>query len=213
MCRWDAVPDLARYGPPMRVDGHDLARLQGGLGRGEFGPEVVFAGAQLGRPGPSGAAGRGCARPSGTATLAKDVPSRPSLGYRSPAGSARLISCGRVRTGSTAIMPHGEERWRTTMPETVAADEVISHLEDLAADLKGRGFTATVTSDGRYPFVRVVNSTAAQLSEQVYAALAADGSVWFWWSWAERIAPIQEPAAAAAKIAHVLAAAAGSGRS
>ncbi len=99
------------------------------------------------------------------------------------------------------------------MPETVAADEVISHLEDLAADLKGRGFTATVTSDGRYPFVRVVNSTAAQLSEQVYAALAADGSVWFWWSWAERIAPIQEPAAAAAKIAHVLAAAAGSGRS
>jgi hypothetical protein len=100
------------------------------------------------------------------------------------------------------------------MPETVAADEVISHLEALAADLKGRGFTTTITPDGRYPSVRVVSSTTAQLSEQVYAAPASDGSVWFWWSWAERIAPVEDPGAAAARIAHVLAApAAASGRS
>lgn len=91
------------------------------------------------------------------------------------------------------------------MPETVAADEVISHLEVLAADLNVRGFTTTITSDGRYPSVRVVNSTTAQLSEQVYAAPASDGSVWFWWSWAERIAPVRQPGTAAAKIAHVLA--------
>lgn len=92
------------------------------------------------------------------------------------------------------------------MPETVATDEVISHLEALAADLKGRGFTTAITPDGRYPSVRVVNRTTAQLSEQVYAAPAPDGSVWFWWSWAERIAPVEEPGAAAGKIAHVLAA-------
>jgi hypothetical protein len=92
------------------------------------------------------------------------------------------------------------------MPETAAADEVISHLEALAADLKGRGFTTRITPDGRYPSVRVVSSTTAQLSEQVYAAPASDGSVWFWWSWAERIAPADQPGTAAAKIAHVLAA-------
>ena len=92
------------------------------------------------------------------------------------------------------------------MPETVVSDEVIGHLEALAADLSGRGFTATITPDGRYPSVRVVNSTTAQLSEQVYAAPAPDGSVWFWWSWAERIAPAGQPGTAAAKIAQVLAA-------
>ncbi len=92
------------------------------------------------------------------------------------------------------------------MPETAASPQVLGQLEALAADLKDRGFTTKITPYGRYPSVDVVNSAASRLSEQVYAALAPDGAVWFWWSWAERIAPIGEPGAAAATIARVLAA-------
>ncbi len=100
------------------------------------------------------------------------------------------------------------------MPETVASREVINHLEALAADLKDRGFTTKITPYGRYPSLDVINRTAARLSEQVYAALAPDGSIWFWWSWAERIAPAHQPGTAAAKIAHVLGTSvAGAGRS
>jgi hypothetical protein len=90
------------------------------------------------------------------------------------------------------------------MPETAVASEVIDHLEALAADLNGRGFATKIMPHGRYPSVRVVNRTALHLSDQVFVARASDGSVWFWWSWAERIAPTGRPDMAAAKIAHVL---------
>jgi hypothetical protein len=86
-----------------------------------------------------------------------------------------------------------------------AAREAAMQLEALAEDLEGRGFIATVTQAGGDARVSVVNRLASQLSENVYAARAGDGSWWFWWSWADRIAPITEVETAAFKIAYVLA--------
>jgi len=50
----------------------------------------------------------------------------------------------------------------------------------------------------------VVNKAASQLSDNVYAAPAGDGSWWFWWSWAERLSPIKDVAVAAHAITRVL---------
>ncbi len=73
-----------------------------------------------------------------------------------------------------------------------------------SSDLSSRGFVTTVLDGGGPPCVRVVSRVTAQLSEKVYAATADDGSLWFWWSWAERIAPIGHVEATADKVAHVL---------
>jgi hypothetical protein len=92
------------------------------------------------------------------------------------------------------------------MPDTrtgVTA-EVTAQLEALAADLSKRGFTATIAMGGRYPRLMVVNKAASRLSEDIYAAPTSDDGWWFWWSWAERIAPIGDVDSAAFKIAHVL---------
>ena len=80
---------------------------------------------------------------------------------------------------------------------------VTEQLEALAGDLSRRGFATKLTSGVRHPSVTVTNRDAAMLSETIYAA-PADGEVWFWWSWAERLTPITEAARAALAIAHVL---------
>ena len=90
------------------------------------------------------------------------------------------------------------------MPETALTDEALKHLEALATDLNGRGLTTRVAPGGRYPSLSVVNETASHLSEQVYVARAAEGSVWYWWSWSERICQVTDRATAAAKIVRVL---------
>jgi hypothetical protein len=47
--------------------------------------------------------------------------------------------------------------------------------------------------------LRVASKHADQLSEDIYA-----GRGHYWWSWAEPISPLTDPAAAAAKVARVL---------
>ena len=51
----------------------------------------------------------------------------------------------------------------------------------------------------------LVNPAASALAEDVYAGCCEDGSWWFWWSWAERIAAGATWMRAAARIEHVLA--------
>ncbi len=76
----------------------------------------------------------------------------------------------------------------------------LEDLEKLAAELDGQRYAVTlVTSGGRRPHLHVTNRTASQLTENIYAC---DG--WFWFGWAERIAPVGEVAQAAEKITHVL---------
>lgn len=80
----------------------------------------------------------------------------------------------------------------------------VGRLHALADDLNKRGFGARVLATGDKLRVWVENLSAPQLSEAVYAAPAEDGSWWLWWSWADRLAPIEDVDAAAFKIAYVL---------
>lgn len=91
-----------------------------------------------------------------------------------------------------------------TSGTTVTADGAMKGLDALGANLDRRGFMTTVMEGGGPPCVRVVSRVTAQLSENVYAAPADDGSLWFWWSWAERIAPISDVGVTADKVARVL---------
>lgn len=81
----------------------------------------------------------------------------------------------------------------------------IERLEGLAAELGRLGLITRITAPaGRIPSLHVVNPAAARLAEDIYAGRSQDGMWWFWWPWAERITPGDEPAAAAALIARVL---------
>jgi hypothetical protein len=89
------------------------------------------------------------------------------------------------------------------MSDNATAD-LIGPLHTLASELAARGFAAHLSTP-RHPCVRVVNRQATALSELIYAARSdADGSIWFWWSWGERICPADDLQQAAGKIAHVL---------
>lgn len=82
------------------------------------------------------------------------------------------------------------------MPTDVSPAEA---LEALAAALDARQFATTlVTGENRVPRLRVV-SRYAKLSEDIYA-----DSQYFWYSWAERIAPVNAVPAAAAKVTAIL---------
>jgi hypothetical protein len=73
-------------------------------------------------------------------------------------------------------------------------------LEALATALGPEHFaTVLITGRGRLPHLAVTSRRYAQLTESIYAQ---DG--WFWWSWAERIAPASDIEGTAGKIALVL---------
>jgi len=75
-----------------------------------------------------------------------------------------------------------------------------AELEKLAAELDSQRYAVSVvTSAGRRPHLAVTNRAAAVLTENIYAA---EG--WYWWGWAERIAPVADLAAAAAVVTRVL---------
>ena len=77
-------------------------------------------------------------------------------------------------------------------------------LQDLAADLDRRGYSARVLATNGKLRMWVQNRSISHLSDAVYAAPAEDGSWWLWWSWADKLAPIDEVESAAVKIAYVL---------
>jgi len=91
-----------------------------------------------------------------------------------------------------------------TDAERAGAMAAGKRLDDLVGELDVRGFAARVLMDGGTLRVRVQNRAISQLSDTVYAAPAADGSWWLWWSWADQLAPIDDVDAAAVKIAYVL---------
>ncbi len=91
------------------------------------------------------------------------------------------------------------------MPSASVAGTGRSYLEPLAAALSQRGLLANVTRIGDGPsFVEVFNPEAPDLAESIFAAQSG-GQWWFWWSWAERIAPAEDIDHTAARIARVLA--------
>jgi hypothetical protein len=83
----------------------------------------------------------------------------------------------------------------------------LSRLEGLAEVLSRHGLRASLmTPPGRAPSLHVVNPEASVLAEDVYIGRGQDGTWWFWWSWAERIASGEDLDGAAAMIKQVLAA-------
>ncbi len=83
----------------------------------------------------------------------------------------------------------------------------LARLEGLASRLADRGLRARlIAPPGRVPSLHVVNPVVTSLAEDVYAGRAEDGLWWFWWSWADQIAPSEDLDGAAAVISRVLAA-------
>jgi hypothetical protein len=83
----------------------------------------------------------------------------------------------------------------------------LERLEGLAGELAKHGLmTRLMAPAGRVPSLHVVNPANSRLAEDVYAGRSQDGLWWFWWPWAERIAPGDQLAAAAGVIARVLSA-------
>ena len=83
----------------------------------------------------------------------------------------------------------------------------LNRLEGLAEVLARHGLrTSLMAPPGRVPSLHVVNPAASALAEDVYAGRGQDGTWWFWWSWAERIATWDDLDGAAGLIKQVLAA-------
>jgi hypothetical protein len=97
-----------------------------------------------------------------------------------------------------------------TRPASGAAQALhvyLNRLERLAEVLAHHGLRASLMAPpGRVPSLHVVNPAASALAEDVYAGRGQDGTWWFWWSWAERIATWDDLEGAAALIKRVLAA-------
>ncbi len=75
-----------------------------------------------------------------------------------------------------------------------------SALEHLAAELAARGYdTQLATGPDAAPWLAVRNPDATMLSETVSAH-----EDWFWWPWADRIAPTADVSQAANRVASVL---------
>lgn len=62
-------------------------------------------------------------------------------------------------------------------------------LECLAAVLARRGLEARVAAPaGRVPRLQVARVRGPARAGDIYVSRCADGTWWFWWAWAERIA-------------------------
>ena len=86
-----------------------------------------------------------------------------------------------------------------------APQHFLDRLEELGEELgRSRLQTTVMAPAGRVPSLHVVNPSMARLAEDVYVGRSQDGLWWFWWPWAERIAPGDDVAQAATLIAKVL---------
>jgi hypothetical protein len=82
----------------------------------------------------------------------------------------------------------------------------IAYLESLGDELRDRGFAVRLmVPQGGPPSLHVVNPLASALAENILAESTA-GAWWFWWSWAERIAPADDLGGAADRVTRVLSA-------
>ena len=87
-------------------------------------------------------------------------------------------------------------------PRGARAEEWLTRLDVLAAELTACGWTAYVTTPrGRPARLFVQNPCDRGMCADVMAAAGSGtGDWWFWFGWAERIAPVGAPDTAAAVI-------------
>ncbi|MFG2004367.1 hypothetical protein ACGFNU_34935 [Spirillospora sp. NPDC048911] len=76
--------------------------------------------------------------------------------------------------------------------EDTDTDTGLAALEDLSQALTRRGhLTMMVTAGGR-PRLEVLHRTEPGRSGTIVCERDTDGEAWFWWTWADRIAPARE---------------------
>ncbi len=81
----------------------------------------------------------------------------------------------------------------------------LHRLERLAGTLATRGMDVSiVVPAGRVPWLQVAHPAADGMAGDIYVSRCRDGSWWYWWPWAERIATDEEQDAAAATIEQAL---------
>lgn len=86
------------------------------------------------------------------------------------------------------------------MDSTGRGTDPVEALERLGAELGARGYQAHLqAARGGTPSLAVSNPQAAMLSEKVMVQAG-----WFWWPWADRIAPTADVDQAANCVARVL---------
>src|ERR1017187_10751575 len=181
---------LRQGAPPIQ------AKAVSGRGRSSRGSRNHRARAGPGRVGtcpapPAGAAAH-CLSRTSPAPTSRDrclLPPSAGSGHRLPSYALRLLTASKM-----AITHRGDAMVHAPGNDTAA-------LETLAAELHARGYEARLTvPDGRPPWLAVINPAATMLAETDMA-----DAEWFWWPWADRIAPAADAAAAADPIARGLA--------
>jgi hypothetical protein len=100
-----------------------------------------------------------------------------------------------ARRRSHPVQGHRYERLRADRP----GGDGIAFLDALAAQMHARGWSAYITTPaGRLTSLFVQDPRDRPNCGDIIAALdAATGQWWYWFGWAERIAPAHAPAAAA----------------
>ncbi|TNY35060.1 hypothetical protein [Thermomonospora catenispora] len=88
------------------------------------------------------------------------------------------------------------------MPRTLI-EEHVGRLEDLARVLSRHGHLTMLVTDG-VPRLTVLNRAEPDRQVTVVCERGPDGGPWFWWSWADRIAPVTDLDRAAAAIDRAL---------
>jgi hypothetical protein len=96
------------------------------------------------------------------------------------------------------------------MARTISEERVdLTHLDDLARELTGRGYFTMIVTDGT-PRLNVLDRREpGRYGTVVCERGTEEGERWFWWSWADRIAPVTEVERAAALVDRTLSSANG----
>ncbi|KAB2352166.1 hypothetical protein [Actinomadura rudentiformis] len=84
-----------------------------------------------------------------------------------------------------------------TIEET---DTELAALEDLGQSLARHGHLTMMVTAGTGPRLEVLHRTEPGRSGTIVCQRDADGTAWFWWTWADRIAPARDLDRAAALI-------------
>lgn len=65
----------------------------------------------------------------------------------------------------------------------------LAHLDELGQALTRRSYLTMIVTDGSRSRLEVLNRTSPTRFGSVLCEADCHGDHWFWWSWADRIAP------------------------
>ncbi|MBA9005161.1 MULTISPECIES: hypothetical protein [Thermomonospora] len=78
------------------------------------------------------------------------------------------------------------------MAHTLTKEDIdVAHLDDLARALSRHGHLTMIVTDG-VPRLTVLNRAEPDRYATVICERGPGGEPWFWWSWADRIAPVAD---------------------